>query len=110
MKIIKTSDYQSLSKEAFKVIKNTLKENNHAVINTTTGASYDGTFNLLVDAINNNEISISESVFTNLDEYIARRDAKFTVYTYMHKKFYNLIKEHPKYIGLIDPKIFLLVM
>src|SRR5690625_7925249 len=94
-----------MSQAAFEVIAKTLQENPHASINTTTGASYDGTFELLVKAINNNELSIENAVFTNLDEYVAKRDKPFTVYTYMHEKFYNLIKQKPKYIGLLDGSV-----
>src|SRR5690625_3306192 len=94
-----------MSQAAFEVIAKTLKENPHASINTTTGASYDGMFELLVKAINNGELSIENSVFTNLDEYVAERDKSFTVYTYMHKKFYDLITSKPKYIGLLDGSV-----
>lgn len=102
MKIIQTKNYEEMSKEAFKVIAETLNENENAVINTTTGASYDGTFELLVEAINNEKLSIENAVITNLDEYVAERNKSFTVYNYMHKNFYNLIKTQPKYIGLLD--------
>lgn len=105
MKIIKTKDYTELSQESFKVIKETLASNDQPSINTTTGASYDGTFELLVQAINAGELSLAHSIWTNLDEYIAKRDRSFTVYTYMHKKFYDLIKSKPKYIGLIDGSV-----
>lgn len=105
MKIIKTKDYAELSQEVFKVIKETLETYDEPSINTTTGASYDGTFELLVQAINAGELKIAHSIWTNLDEYIAERDKSFTVYTYMHKKFYDLIKEKPKYIGLIDGSV-----
>src|SRR5690625_6128720 len=102
MKIIQTRNYEEMSKAAFEVIAKNLRKNPQSSINTTTGASYDGTFELLVKAINNGELSIKDAVFTNLDEYIAKRDKHFTVYTYMHEKFYNLIKQKPKYIGLLD--------
>lgn len=105
MKIIQTRDYQELSQVVFDVIAETLRENPEASINTTTGASYDGTFELLVEAINKGELSIKDAVITNLDEYVAERDKHFTVYTYMHKKFYDLINEKPKYIGLIDGSV-----
>lgn len=105
MKIIKVKDYDELSKESAKVIIDTLNEDPQANINTTTGASYDGTFELLVKAINNGDVSIEESVITNLDEYVAERDKSFTVYTYMHKKFYNLINQKPQYIGLLDGSV-----
>lgn len=105
MKVIKTKDYAELSQESFKVIKETLENHHEPSINTTTGASYDGTFELLVNAINNEGLQIDHSIFTNLDEYIAERDKKFTVYNYMHQNFYNLIKSKPKYIGLMDGSV-----
>lgn len=105
MKIIQTKNYEEMSKESYKVIENILNENEHASINTTTGASYDGTFELLVEAINNDKLPIENAVFTNLDEYIAEREQPFSVYTYMHKNFYNLIKKQPKYIGLLDGSV-----
>lgn len=102
MKIIKTKDYDEMSQKAFEVIKEILDENKEAVINTTVGASYDGVFELMVEAIKNKELAIEDSVFMNLDEYIAQRDAKFTVYTYMHEKFYDLINSRPKVVELLD--------
>lgn len=105
MKIIKVKDYDELSKEASQVIVDTLNNNPTASINTTTGASYDGTFEYLVRYINEGKVSIKDSVFTNLDEYISSRDAKFSVYKYMHEKFYNLINEKPHYIGLLDGSV-----
>lgn len=102
MKIIKTKNYDEMSQKAFDVIKEILDENKEAVINTTVGASYDGVFELMVEAIKNKELAIEDSVFMNLDEYIAARDAKFTVYTYMHEKFYDLINSRPKVVELLD--------
>lgn len=105
MRIIQTRNYDDLSKAVYDIIAETLAENKHASINTTTGASYDGTFELLVKAINNGELSIKDAVITNLDEYVSARDASFSVHTYMHQKFYDLIKEKPSYIGLIDGSV-----
>ena len=105
MKIIQTRNYDEMSKEAYKVIAEIITQNENASINTTTGASYDGTFELLVDAVNNDKLSIQNTVFTNLDEYVADRDKKFTVYNYMHKNFYDLLKHHPSYIGLLDGSV-----
>lgn len=105
MKIIQTKDYQELSQVVFDVIAETLEKNPGASINTTTGASYDGTFELLVKAINKGDLSIKDAVVTNLDEYVAERNKHFTVYTYMKQKFYDLINEQPKYIGLLDGSV-----
>jgi len=102
MKIIKTKNYEEMSQKAFEILENVLKNKSNAVINTTVGASYDGFFDILVDAINNKKISIEDAIFMNLDEYIAARNAKFTVYSYMYHKFYNLIQSQPKMIELLD--------
>ncbi|MEH7379006.1 glucosamine-6-phosphate deaminase [Bacillus sp. JJ1533] len=102
MKIILTKDYEEMSRKAFEVIKNTYIENENCVINTTTGASYDRVFELWVEAINNDEISISNSILMNLDEYISERNKPFSVYTYMQQKFYSLIKAQPKVVELLD--------
>lgn len=105
MEIIQTKDYQALSQKAFEVFADTIKQNENAVINTTTGASYDGLFELLVQAINNDELPIENTIMMNLDEYIAERDKGFTVHTYMHEKFYNLIKKQPKVVELLDGSV-----
>lgn len=105
MNIIRTKDYEEMSQAAFEVMQETLQKNPNASINTTTGATYDRMFELLVEAINGGKVSVKDAIFTNLDEYIADRHAPFTVYTYMHQKFYDLIKEKPKYIGLIDGSV-----
>lgn len=105
MRVIQTNDYKEMSIEAFNLIGKTLSENREAVINTTTGASYDGMFELLVEAINDEKVQIDQAVFMNLDEYIAERHKPFTVYTYMRKKFYDLIEFHPKVIELLDGSV-----
>ncbi|GGB82512.1 glucosamine-6-phosphate deaminase [Staphylococcus nepalensis] len=104
MNIIKVKDYTELSKVAANIFHNTIdkKGTHEVVINTTTGASYDGMFKLLVDDINNKKLFINNTVITNLDEYVANRNDKFTVYRYMYENFYNLINQSPKYVGLLN--------
>jgi len=105
MNIVKTNTYQEMSNEAFNIVAKLLDENKNAVINTTTGASYDGLFDLLVKAINAGELNIEDATIMNLDEYIADRNKPFTVHSYMHKKFYNLIRQRPKMVGLLDGSV-----
>ncbi|MFD2617516.1 glucosamine-6-phosphate deaminase [Terrilactibacillus laevilacticus] len=105
MRVIQTKDYEEMSKQAFNVIFNVINKNENAVINTTTGASYDDVFNLLVESINNNKLSIKNAIVMNLDEYIADRDKSFTVYTYMQEKFYSRIKTQPKLVELLDGSV-----
>lgn len=102
MKLIRTKTYEEMSQEALEVVKQVINENDNPVINTTTGASFDGMFEGLVKGINAGEIPIEKVFLMNLDEYVAKRDASFTVYTYMHQKFYDLINKMPKRVELLD--------
>lgn len=87
------------------MVQETLQTHDAPSINTTTGASYDGMFELLVQAVNNEGLNLEHAIFTNLDEYVAERHKSFTVYTYMQQKFYGRIKTKPKYIGLLDGSV-----
>lgn len=102
MKIIRTKTYDEMSQEAYKVVKAVIDSNENPVINTTTGASYDGMFEKLVEGINNDDIDIEKVFMMNLDEFIAPREQSFTVHNYMHQKFYDQIKKKPRKIGLLD--------
>lgn len=102
MKIIYRNTYEEMSKEACDIVKDIINTHASPVINTTTGASFDGMFENLVDGINNDDIAIEKAFIMNLDEYIAPRNSVFTVFRYMHEKLYNQIKKQPKRIELLD--------
>ncbi|MBC2172984.1 glucosamine-6-phosphate deaminase [Listeria booriae] len=102
MKIIRTKTYDEMSQKAYELVKDVIASKENPVINTTTGASYDGMFEKLVEGINNDEVDIEKVFMMNLDEFIAPREQSFTVYNYMHQKFYGQIKKQPKEIALLD--------
>ncbi|MBC1233805.1 glucosamine-6-phosphate deaminase [Listeria booriae] len=102
MKIIRTKTYDEMSQKAYELVKDVISSKENPVINTTTGASYDGMFEKLVEGINNDEVDIEKVFMMNLDEFIAPREQSFTVYNYMHQKFYDQIKKQPKEIALLD--------
>ncbi|MBC2316472.1 glucosamine-6-phosphate deaminase [Listeria booriae] len=102
MKIIRTKTYDEMSQKAYELVKDVIASKENPVINTTTGASYDGMFEKLVEGINNDEVDIEKVFMMNLDEFIAPREQSFTVYNYMHQKFYDQIKKQPKEIALLD--------
>ncbi|MBC1798587.1 glucosamine-6-phosphate deaminase [Listeria booriae] len=102
MKIIRTKTYDDMSQKAYEFVKDVIASKENPVINTTTGASYDGMFEKLVEGINNDEVDIEKVFMMNLDEFIAPREQSFTVYNYMHQKFYDQIKKQPKEIALLD--------
>ncbi|MBC2098580.1 glucosamine-6-phosphate deaminase [Listeria booriae] len=102
MKIIRTKTYDEMSQKAYELVKDVIASKENPVINTTTGASYDGMFEKLVEGINNDEVDIEKVFMMNLDEFIAPREQSFTVYNYMHQKFYDQVKKQPKEIALLD--------
>jgi glucosamine-6-phosphate deaminase len=102
MKVVIVENYKELSKVMFSEIKKSFMDIKEIVMNTTTGATFDGTFELLVDAVNNGEMDIENSVIMNLDEFVGPKDASYAVYSYMHSKFYDRIKFKPRVIELLD--------
>lgn len=95
-------DYQAMSQQAFHVIADNIKNNPRPVISLTTGASPMGLFRLLVAAVNNGELDISNTVFLNVDEYVGDQNAVYTVHTFMFKHFYNLITQQPAYFDMFN--------
>lgn len=102
MKIIYTDSYQQMSQQAYELLKETINASAAPVINTTTGASYDGMFALLVEGVNRGEVAIEKAFFMNLDEYVAPRERPFTIYSYMYQKLYDQLQRQPARIELLD--------
>lgn len=102
MKTIFVRDYDEMSELAYSIIKELVETKKKPVISMTTGGSPRALFKLLVDAINNKGLDISNTTFMNLDEYIGPKDAAYTVRTFMYNNFYNVIGMQPNNIFLID--------
>lgn len=102
MKTIFVENYDEMSKRTFEIIKEAIEINPEAVISMTTGGTPRGLFELLVEAINEGTLDVSNTTFMNLDEYVGPKDAVYTVNTFMYENFYNRIKVQPKNIFLID--------
>lgn len=102
MQIHLVKDYDAMSQRAFDIIANTIRENTDPVISLTTGASPAGLFKLLVKAINDGDIDISNTVFLNIDEYVGNQHDVYTVHTFMFERLYNLLKYKPKYFDMFN--------
>lgn len=101
MKTIFVKDYEEMSQKALELVKETIMEKENPVISLNTGGTPRGLFKRLVEAINNG-LDISRLTIFNLDEYVGPKDAPYTVRTYMHENFLDLIQSQPKQVFLID--------
>ena len=70
MKLIKVKNYEELSKKASAFIVETVNQKPNAVIGMATGSTAEGTYEYLVKAFQNDEISFTEAHSVNLDEYV----------------------------------------
>lgn len=101
MKLIFVKDYDEMSQKGYEYIKRTIETKGSPVISLTTGGTPKGLFKLFVEDINSG-LDISNTTIINLDEYIGPKDDVYTVYTYMHKRLYDLIDSEPKNKFLIN--------
>ncbi len=69
MKIIITKNYDEMSKEAAKIVIDTVKENNNAVLGLATGSTPIGTYKEMIKA-HEEGLDFSNVKSFNLDEYV----------------------------------------
>lgn len=96
MKVIITKDYDELSKEAFKVMKEVLDNNPAAVLGLATGSSPEGLYAEMVKDYKENGTSYKDVKTYNLDEYvdIDRNDPQ-SYYTFMNDHLFKPIDIDP---------------
>ncbi len=90
IKIFETT--QEIGSAAAEIIINKIKENNSAILGLATGSSPIPTYNELIKAFKNGEISFTDVKSFNLDEYcgIPASDRN-SYYTFMHENLFNSI-------------------
>lgn len=96
MKLIITKDYNELSKEAFKVMKEVLDSKKDVVLGLATGSSPEGLYAEMVEDHKNNGTSYKDVVTYNLDEYvdIDRNDPQ-SYYTFMNEHLFSHVDINP---------------
>ncbi len=96
MKVLVTKDYDELSKEAFKVMKDVLDANEAAVLGLATGSSPEGLYAEMVEDHKANGTSYKDVVTYNLDEYVGidRNDPQ-SYYTFMNDHLFKHIDIDP---------------
>jgi len=90
MKIIVVKDYQAMSDLGAEIIANTIKANPSCTLGLATGSSPIGTYQNLVKAYENKEISFKDVKTYNLDEYCGiSRSHPQSYYYFMHDNLFN---------------------
>lgn len=97
MKVIVTKDYDALSKEAFKVMKEVLDARKDAVLGLATGSSPEGLYAEMVKDHKENGTSYKDVRTYNLDEYvdIDRNDPQ-SYYTFMNQQLFSHVDIDPE--------------
>lgn len=97
MKVIVAKDYDELSKEAFKVMKDVLDAKEDAVLGLATGSSPEGLYAEMVEDHKNNGTSYKDVQTYNLDEYVGidRNDPQ-SYYTFMNEHLFKDIDIDPE--------------
>ena len=70
MKIIITKNYDEMSAEAYKIMKEVVTSNPEAILGLATGSTPIGTYNVLIERCKNGDLDFSKVKSINLDEYV----------------------------------------
>ena len=90
MKVIVVKDYQAMSDLGAEIIANTIKANPSCTLGLATGSSPIGTYQNLVKAYENKEISFKDVKTYNLDEYCGiSRSIPQCYYYFMNDNIFN---------------------
>ncbi|MGB4984682.1 MAG: glucosamine-6-phosphate deaminase [Erysipelotrichaceae bacterium] len=101
MKVIITKNYEELSKEAFKIMKTVLTDNENPVLGLATGSSPVGLYQEMIKDHQTNNTDYSNVVTFNLDEYVGlNKNHSQSYYTFMHENLFNHINVKEENIHL----------
>lgn len=90
IRVIVTKDYDEVSKEAFKVMKEYLKPGK--VLGLATGSSPLGLYKLMIEDHKENGTSYKDIITFNLDEYVGLpKEHRESYYRFMHDNLFNHI-------------------
>jgi len=101
MKLIRVSNYDAMTQCLLDIFVKQIKSKPDSVLSFTTGATPKGLLESLAKEVNKG-LDISKSTFCNLDEYVGKKSGIYSVYSFMHRHFYDVVKQHPKNIFMLD--------
>ena len=103
MRIIRTKNYEDMSRKAAAIIAAQVIHKPDCVLGLATGGTPVGTYKNLVEWYNNGDLDFSEITTVNLDEYRALDRAHPESYwSFMHRNLFNHVNINPEKINLPD--------
>lgn len=97
MKIIKATDYQSMSRKAANIISAQVILNPKSVLGLATGSTPLGVYRQLIEWYQKGDIDFSQVKSVNLDEYCGlAEDHSQSYHYYMRENFFNKINIRPE--------------
>ena len=90
MKILKTQNYQDMSRKAANIISAQIILNSESVLGLATGSSPIGVYEQLIDWNHKGDVDFSSIKTVNLDEYQGlNKTDKQSYYYFMHKRLFE---------------------
>jgi len=103
MKLIKTKNYNELSKKAFQIVSKEILKKSNLVIGFATGTSPLGLYKKLTEAYRKGEIDFSKIKSFNLDEYYPiKKNNKKSYSYYLFKNLFSKINVKKENINLLN--------
>jgi len=103
MKIIKTTDYNDMSRKAAHIISAQIINKPNSIIGLATGSTPLQTYNYLIDLYKKGDLDFSQVTTFNLDEYYGLTKLnKQSYYYFMLDKLFNHININPDNVHIPD--------
>ncbi|MDO5409382.1 MAG: glucosamine-6-phosphate deaminase [Lachnospiraceae bacterium] len=103
MKIIRTANYEEMSRKAANIISAQVIMKPDSVLGLATGGSPEGIYKQLIEWYNKGDVDFSEITTINLDEYKGLpRESEQSYWYFMHKHFFDHVNVRPQKINVPD--------
>lgn len=103
MRIIRTKNYDDMSRKAAAIISAQVLMKPDCVLGLATGGTPVGTYKNIVEWYNNGDLDFSEVTTVNLDEYRGLpREHQESYWSFMHRNLFDHVNIKPENINLPD--------
>ena len=103
MRIIRTKDYEDMSRRAAAIIAAQVVLKPDCVLGLATGGTPVGIYKNLVNWYQGGDLDFSEVTSVNLDEYRGLpREHKESYWSFMHRNLFDYVNMNPNHINLPD--------
>lgn len=103
MRIIRTKNYEEMSRKAAAIISAQVLVKPDCVLGLATGGTPVGTYKNIVEWYNNGDLDFSEVTSVNLDEYRGLpREHQESYWSFMHRNLFDHVNIKPENINLPD--------